>query len=97
VVPVRDGVVVNVKVTPRARQDRIDPPGPDQALRVRVTAPADDGKANAAVIALLAKSWDLPRSAFSITTGATSRRKRIHIQGEPAALIRRLTTHTAAP
>jgi uncharacterized protein (TIGR00251 family) len=90
VVPVRDGVVVNVKVTPRARQDRIEPPGPDQALRVRVTAPADDGKANAAVIALLAKSWDLPRSALSIATGATSRRKRIHVQGEPAALMQHL-------
>jgi uncharacterized protein (TIGR00251 family) len=90
VVPVRDGLVVNVKVTPRARHDGIEPPGADQSLRVRVTAPAADGKANAAVLALLAAAWDVPRSALSIAAGAASRRKRIHVRGEPEALRRRL-------
>jgi uncharacterized protein len=79
-------VVVTVKVTPRARHETIEGVGPDGALRVKVTAPADDGKANAAVIALLARCWNVPKSALSITSGHTSRRKRIHLRGDPAML-----------
>ena len=86
----RDGVLVTIKVTPRARQEGIEPPGSDAALRVRVTAPPDDGKANAAVIALLARSWDVPKSTLSIATGAASRRKRVHVRGEPNALLRQI-------
>jgi hypothetical protein len=62
-------------------------PGPDGALRVRVTAPADAGKANAAVIALLAKACAVSPRAVSIATGAAARRKRIHVAGEPQALM----------
>lgn len=87
----RDGVLVTIKVTPRARQEGLETPGPDAALRVRVTAPADDGKANTAVIALLARRWDLPKSALSIATGSASRHKRVLVRGEAAPLLRRLT------
>ena len=97
VVPVRDGVLVNIKVTPRARRQGVEPPGSDAALGVRVTAPADDGRANAAVIALLAETWDIPRQALSIAAGTGSRRKRIHVRGEPEALVRHLTARLPAP
>ena len=94
--PVADGVIVTVKVTPRARRETIEAPGPDAALRVRVTAPANDGKANAAVIALLANAWDVPKSALSIAGGQTSRLKRILVRGNPAVLLPRLAGHIAA-
>ena len=93
--PAPDGVVVTVKLTPRARQAAIDGvaeepsvEGPRPVLKVRVTAPPEDGKANAALIALLAKSWRLPKSAFAIVAGDTSRLKRIRIAGATPDLLR---------
>lgn len=91
-----DGVIVTVKVTPRARRQTIEAPGPDGALRVRVMAPPNDGKANAAVIALLADAWDVPKSTVSIAGGQTSRLKRILVHGDPAVLLQRLAGHIAA-
>lgn len=44
-------------------------------LKVSVTAAAEGGKANAAVIKLLSKAWRLPKGAFSIAAGHTDRRK----------------------
>ena len=59
-------------------------------LKVAVTVPAEDGKANAAVIALLAAEWHLPRSTFDVAQGATARDKVLSISGEPAALADRI-------
>lgn len=95
-VAVREGVLVTVKVTPRARHEGIEPAGADAALRVRVTAPPEDGKANAAVIALLAKTWDVPKSALEIAAGGSARLKRVLVRGEPAALLRHLSTRIGA-
>jgi hypothetical protein len=47
-----------------------------------VSAPAEGGKANAALIRLLAKTWRLPKTAFTITAGPKSRRKTLFIEGE---------------
>ena len=56
-------------------------------LRVRVTAPAVDGKANAAVVAAVAAAVGVPANAVSIVTGATSRTKTLAIEGvDPAAV-----------
>ena len=60
-------------------------------LKAAVTAPAEDGKANAAVIALLADEWHLPKSAFSLLKGATSRTKTIAMSGDPAQLDERIS------
>jgi hypothetical protein len=91
--PTRDGVRIAVRVQPRARRNQVDglaalPDG--VALKVAVTAAPEDGKANAAVIALLAKAWDLPKSALTVVAGATDRRKIIHLQGDPARLMQAL-------
>ena len=51
-----------------------------------VTAVPEDGKANKAVIALLAKRLKLPKSAIDIASGATDRRKTLLIDGDPALL-----------
>lgn len=76
----RGGLVV--RVTPNARQARIalDPENGDAApVRVWVTVPPEDGKANKAVIALLAKALGVPKSALAIERGEASRHKRIRI------------------
>ena len=95
--PVRrlaDGVSVAVRLTPKAGADRIDGVAADAAgasvLKARVTAAPESGKANAALIKLLAKSWGLPKSAFSIAGGAKDRNKVVHVAGDPAALYERL-------
>lgn len=89
-----NGVVLTVKLTPRAGSASIDgiadepsPRGAQPVLKVRVTAAPENGKANEAMIALLAKSWRLPKSAFAIVAGDTSRLKRVRIAGDPQALL----------
>jgi uncharacterized protein len=97
-VAVSDGVFLTVKLTPKSRRDAIEdvgeeagPRGPEAVLRARVAAAPSDGEANAALIALLAKAWDVPRRDLTLVGGATSRVKRIHIRGDAAALRARLT------
>ncbi|MDE6571452.1 MAG: DUF167 domain-containing protein [Alphaproteobacteria bacterium] len=67
-------VRVNVRVIPRAKFDRVDVQ-PDGGLRVHTTAAPADGDANAAVIKLLARHFDVPKSQIEIIRGATSRDK----------------------
>ena len=55
-------------------------------LRVRVSAVPDKGKANAAVVALLARALGVPKSAVSVVSGETSRLKTLAIAGDSAAL-----------
>lgn len=55
-------------------------------IKATVTAPAEGGKANAALLKLLAKTWKLPKTSLSIASGATSRHKVVHIAGQPADL-----------
>ena len=82
-----------VRVTPKGGRDAVDGWGQDAAgramLKLRVSAAASDGAANAAVLALLAKAVGRPKSALSIISGETSRVKLIEIDGlEPADLER---------
>ncbi len=83
-----------LRVQPRARRNRVDGLVAEAdggvALKVTVTAPPEDGQANAAVIALLAKAWGLPKSGFTVVAGAADRRKIIHLQGDPARLMQAL-------
>lgn len=58
----------------------------DGALRVRLMAPPIEGRANAALLAWLARSLDLPRRSAQLLGGDTSRRKRVHL-GCPAAQV----------
>ena len=89
--PVSDGLRVSIKVTPKASRSRITGLAPDAdgraLLAVAVAAAPADGKANAAVIALLAKEWRLAKGAVTIASGATSRRKNVHIAGDPDRLL----------
>ena len=61
-------------------------------IAVRVTAAPDEGKANKAVCRVLAELFGVPRTAVSVTRGATSRHKMVEVAGvaadEAAALLR---------
>jgi uncharacterized protein len=81
-------VTVELRVQPRARRNAVELSG--SVLKVAVTAPAEGGKANDAVIALLAEAWRLPRSAFAIIKGATARMKTMSVAGEPEMLASRI-------
>ena len=59
-------------------------------LRVRVKAVADRGKANEAVIALLAKALDVPKNAIRLVSGDTARLKTVAVTGDVATLVRAL-------
>jgi uncharacterized protein len=89
-VPVKDGVRLAVRVTPRAARERVEGLAADAdgrvALKLAVTAPPEDGKANAAVLKLLAKALKLPKSALSVAAGAADRRKTILLSGDPERL-----------
>ena len=82
------GVTIEVRAQPRARRTALACSG--GALKAQVTEPAEDGKANAAVIELLAATWKLPKSTVAVTRGATSRDKVFSIAGEPALLAARI-------
>lgn|SRR5690606_24646155 len=97
---VSDGAVLRLRVTPNARADSIEGVEANAAgqaqLRVKVRAVPEKGRANAAVIGLLAKRIGLPKSAFSVISGDTSRNKRLAIAGEPAALLTLLEAFAAS-
>ncbi len=89
-----ESVRLRLKVTPKARRNAIGGTQPEAdgglALKVAVNAPPEDGKANAAVIALLAKEFGVAKTAISVVSGATDRRKLVEIRGSPDALAARI-------
>ena len=66
-----------LRVTPNAGADTLTVA--DGIVQVRVTATPEAGKANAAVLALLAKALGVPKSALSIVRGETGRDKRVRL------------------
>ena len=80
-----------MKAQPKARRPGIGGLSPDgAALRVAVTAAAEDGRANAAVIAAIAAALHVPASAVALAHGAAGRQKTLRIVGDPAGLAEKL-------
>jgi uncharacterized protein (TIGR00251 family) len=79
-------VLIKLRVTPNAGRDRIEGfetlADGSEVLRIRVAAVPDKGKANAAVIALLAKSLGLPKSALTLVAGETARLKTVEVEND---------------
>ena len=73
-------VILRVRLTPRAASSRIDGWDGD-LLRVRVTAPPVEGRANDALLRLLAKALDVSPSRLRLVKGQTSREKVIAVEG----------------
>ena len=71
---------LQVRVTPRAKRNAIELDD-DGQIKVRVTAVPERGKANAAVIALIAKTLGLPKRSVEVVRGHNSRDKVIAVDG----------------
>ena len=88
------GVGFQVRLTPKGGRDAVEgwAAASDGTLhlKARVRAAPENGKANTALIALLADTLDVPKSAVKIASGTTGRLKRIKIAGDGAALAARL-------
>ena len=82
-----DGVTFAVRIHPRAKKNAITGELGD-ALKVSVTAPPTDGRANEACIEFFAKLLKVPRSSITIASGLTSWNKVIRVAGVSAAQIR---------
>lgn len=67
------GAMLRVRATPRARRPGLD--YTDCVFRISVTAPADDGRANAAVTEALAHALGVAKTRLALVSGATSRDK----------------------
>ena len=76
----REGVLLAVKVTPRASRNEIGGAHGTE-LKIKVTAPPVDAAANAAVHELLVETLDCPRHAVQLVRGPTSRHKVFAIHG----------------
>jgi len=88
-----DGVVLMIRLTPRAARNGIDgvKPGADGPyVQARVRAVPEDGRANAALAELVADELHVPKSTVTLLSGTTSRLKSLHIAGDAAALATRV-------
>jgi uncharacterized protein len=98
VIPIaeKDGAVTfAIRVHPRAKKNAISGELGD-ALKVSLTAPPVDGKANEACVDFLAKLLKVPKSSVSIAAGQTSRNKVVKVVGVSAAEISGFLERTMA-
>lgn len=89
-IPVREsanGLSFSVKVHPRARKNAVTGTVGD-ALKLSLTAPPVEGKANQAVVEFFADFFQISRSSVTITSGETSRLKIVRITGIMAEQLR---------
>jgi len=89
-----DGVVVDVRLTPRGGRDAIE--GVERradgrvVLKARVREAPSEGEANRALCRLIAAALDIAPRQVTVAAGATSRVKRIRVTGEAKVLVRTL-------
>ena len=96
----RDGLRVAVRLTPRAKADRLlavaAAADGRRMVKASVTAPPEDGRANEALLRLLARAWRLPRHDLTIVAGTASRHMTVGIAGDPLQLSSRLSALLSA-
>lgn len=95
-----DGLELFVRLTPKSSRDALEGlemlANGQWVLKCRVRSVPEDGKANAALIALLAKQLKAPASRITLASGATSRGKTLRIEGDAGPLAARLEQLVAA-
>jgi uncharacterized protein YggU (UPF0235/DUF167 family) len=93
-------VYIAVRLVPGARTAGIDAvvpaAGGGLAVKARVAEPAEHGRANAALLSLLAGLWRLRRQDLEIVAGRSARRKTLLVRGEPDRLFAELSARIAA-
>jgi uncharacterized protein (TIGR00251 family) len=75
-----DGVVIRVRAQPGTRRNGVTGVR-EEELCVAVTAPPDRGRANDAIVKVLAETLKVPRSRVKILSGETNRHKRLMVEG----------------
>jgi hypothetical protein len=93
-------VHVVIRLSPRAKSDRLQGVAATaeggRAIKVSVTAPAQDGRANEALLQLLAQVWRIPRRDLSLAAGAGSRSKIVRVAGDSHKLLAKLSGEIAS-
>ena len=93
-----EGLIVTCRLTPKGGRDAIEGAkvlsDGTEVLACRVREPPEDGRANAALCRLIAEAAGVAASKARIVSGAKSRVKQVLVEGEAAALVRRLTPAT---
>ncbi|MEE8343563.1 MAG: DUF167 family protein [Gammaproteobacteria bacterium] len=74
-----ENLILRVRIQPRAAKDEIAGLYGDR-LKVRITAPPTDGRANEHLRAFLAKQFGVPKTRITLLSGAGSRDKRLRIK-----------------
>ena len=96
---VKDGLLLSARVTPKSSRDEIlglrEASDGQVSLVVKVRAQPEQGKANKAVIQLLASTLGLPKSRLSVAAGQAERNKTILIAGDAAELSAQLAAIVA--
>lgn len=86
------GIVLAVRLSPKSSRDAVERIGRlsdgTEVAFARVRGLPEEGAANAALCALLAKTFHVPKSAVTIVAGGKARLKQVRIAGAPAALER---------
>ena len=83
--PRDDGLVLAVRVTPRSSREAFEAGTPDHFV-ARLTAPPVEGTANAALVALVAKTFGVAKRQVVLVAGESARLKRLHIAGDATSL-----------
>lgn len=86
-----EGVYIDIHVQPKARRPGVRGVHGDR-LKLAVAEPANDGRANRAVVAVVADLLKVRRSAITLVAGMTSRRKRVFVEGMGTEDVRQLIT-----
>jgi len=87
-------VILTLHIQPGAKKTEITGLHGD-ALKIRLAAPPVDGKANAALIAFLAKACGVSKSSVELVSGDTSRAKRVRVSGADLATVEALAASSA--
>lgn len=93
--PAAGGLSVRLRLTPGGRANRIDGVAADAGgiphFKAQVTAAPEKGKANQALVKMLAKEWGVAKSDIEVVQGQTARNKTLLIRGDGRALAETMT------
>jgi uncharacterized protein (TIGR00251 family) len=85
----KKGAVIRIRVMPRSSQNRIVEILGDGTVKIHLTAPPVEGKANLALLKFLAKVLDVPISHLEIVSGASGREKLVSVIEMDAEILHR--------
>jgi hypothetical protein len=91
---------ISVRLTPRSRHDAITSVDSDGTVAVRVTAPPAEGRANEALLRVIARALGVAPSCLRLAAGGSSRRKTVDVAGfdrERALVLLRRASQSLAP